>query len=362
MFFSFMLALALSIPVFSVSAAAPEGETIPDSWTYVVLGDFPFEIPLPKPFRLEEVGNDALFIESGEYSTDGTTATIDPNYFFFFFQKISTATSVDQYLAHLCYLPDGSSDNKVIAASGDEFPLEYTLADTFIANGIYLTPIHTNCRGLFPYYVMQYQDQVYHFALMDIGYGSDATLYNLAIANIRPVQKSNTPAIQYLLDNGIASGYPDGTFRPNDRINRAEFTKIIVGAVGLSTEGLCKMASFSDVMGTEWYGPFSQAARCAGIIGGYPDGTFRPARNINTAEAAKIVVEAFNLLAPHTDMPTDLPYEEAMYRCDEGEWYACYIQSLQDIDALPPSAQDPAHLLTRGEMAEIIYRVMTRVK
>ncbi|MDD3896774.1 MAG: S-layer homology domain-containing protein [Candidatus Peribacteraceae bacterium] len=166
---------------------------------------------------------------------------------------------------------------------------------------------------------------------------------------------TTTPAIQYLLDHGIASGYPDPSagsgqvalFKPENPINRAEFTKIIVGAVGLSTEGLCKMASFSDVMGAEWYGPFAQAARCAGIIGGYPDGTFRPARNINTAEAAKIVVEAFGLEVSVQDAET---------------WYAPYMETLEGIEALPSTATDPAHLLTRGEMAEVIYRVMVRVE
>ena len=357
MFFSFMVALALSIQAPTVSAVAPEDTTIPDSWTYVVLDDFPFEIPLPKTFRLKEAGSDALFIESGEYSTDGTTATIDPNYFFLFFQKISTATNVDQYLAHLCYLLDGSSDNRVIAASGDEFPLEYTFADTFIANGIYLTPIHTNCRGLFPYYVMRYQDQVYHFALMDIGYGSDARLYNLAIMNIQPIQESNTPAIQYLLDNGIASGYPDPSagsgqaalFKPENPINRAEFTKIIVDATRERQAidaclALSSVFPFPDVPVGEWFAPYVCTARQFGIVAGHPNGTFRPADSINTAEAAKIVVEAFDLDAPAQD----------------GEsWYQPYMQALESVGALPSSAQEPGHLLTRGEMAEIIYKVMT---
>lgn len=167
------------------------------------------------------------------------------------------------------------------------------------------------------------------------------------ISNSLFITRAFSVSIQYLLDHGIASGYPDGTFRPNDPINRAEFTKIIVGAVGLGTEGLCKMASFSDVMGTEWYGPFSQAARCAGIIGGYPDGTFRAAQNMNTAEAAKIVAKAFELT---TEEPGTDP------------WFQPYMQAIRGIDALPPSAQDPAHLLTRGEVAEIIYRVMTRTE
>ncbi|MFA7682014.1 MAG: S-layer homology domain-containing protein [Candidatus Peribacteraceae bacterium] len=162
-------------------------------------------------------------------------------------------------------------------------------------------------------------------------------------------EEEQTPAIQYLLDNNIASGYPDGTFRPENSINRAEFTKIIVGATHEKDQiGECIMLSsvtpFPDVAVEDWFMPYTCTARRFGIMDGYPDGSFKPAQNVNTAEAAKIVVGAF-----------ELETEAGNYE----NWYTPYVNALHSLDALPASTQDPAHLLTRGEMAEIIYRVRT---
>lgn len=164
--------------------------------------------------------------------------------------------------------------------------------------------------------------------------------------------------LQYLVQHNIVSGYLDNTFRPQNPINRAEFTKIIVGAVHEAAEiNACPLLSsvspFPDVSADDWFMPYTCSARRFKIMDGYPDGTFRPAQNINVAEASKIVAGAFGLTSTETPWPAN--------RSPEGEgWYQPYMDALNTLGALPASAQDPAHLLTRGEMAEIVYRVMER--
>jgi len=163
----------------------------------------------------------------------------------------------------------------------------------------------------------------------------------LAIFSDVPMQHPNAKAIDYVRDEGIVSGYPDGTFKPEQPINRAEFTKIIIEAVlgqaPLEHAGEC----FPDVNSEEWFYPYVCYAKRVEIISGFPDKTFRPGQNISFAEAAKIVANSFH-------MQTGL-----------GEpWYQPYIDALEEKNAVPPSLQDPAELLTRGEMAEIIYRIV----
>jgi len=86
-------------------------------------------------------------------------------------------------------------------------------------------------------------------------------------------------AIDYVQSRGIVSGYPDGLYRPDDAINRAEFTKILVG--GKVTERQLKEcvavlpSPFPDVVAGDWFAPYVCAAKHGGIIAGYPDGTFR---------------------------------------------------------------------------------------
>ena len=94
-------------------------------------------------------------------------------------------------------------------------------------------------------------------------------------------------AISTLANMGIVSGDPDGSFRPDDSITRAEFTKIAVGffdKTGDYVEG-----TYEDVSASDWYADFIDAAVDLGLIEGYPDGTIRPNASITRAEACTIV-------------------------------------------------------------------------
>lgn len=155
----------------------------------------------------------------------------------------------------------------------------------------------------------------------------------------------NADAIHFLEHEGIVSGYGDGTFHPEYAINRAEFTKIIIESANISTSTLCEIASFRDASLGEWFGPYVQAARCQGIINGYSDGTFRPSNNVNYAEAAKIVVETFDIPQPQYFRAPD-------------NWYDPYIDALASVGATPRNDINPGDLLSRGDMAQILYAVL----
>lgn len=91
--------------------------------------------------------------------------------------------------------------------------------------------------------------------------------------------------VAYASYRGIVSGYPDGTFKPNAPISRAEFASIAARFADLTkTEPL----SFSDVAKTNWaYDSIAKAAT-KNWLSGYPDGTFRPDNKINRAEVTSI--------------------------------------------------------------------------
>jgi len=159
-------------------------------------------------------------------------------------------------------------------------------------------------------------------------------------------------AVEYVQQQGIVSGYPNGTFKPDNPINRAEFTKIVMGSVATQEniracmEGIVPATiGFPDVPSYEWFAPYICIAKEGGIIGGYPDGTFKPQKTINFAEAAKIIASAFSV--PMTN--------------DSTVWYKGYVVALAQRNAIPLSLSSYDHLLTRGEMAEIIWRLKAGV-
>ena len=87
---------------------------------------------------------------------------------------------------------------------------------------------------------------------------------------------------------GIIGGYPSGDFQPNAPISRAEFAAVATRFFE-NTDIAYEEGLFSDIRGDEWFAKNFAAAFQLGLIGGYPDGSVRPARTITRAEACAIV-------------------------------------------------------------------------
>ena len=92
-------------------------------------------------------------------------------------------------------------------------------------------------------------------------------------------------AVSTLTNAGIIDGYEDGTFKPDGNITRAEFATIAVRFFEATYDG---GDLFSDIAG-HWAQDYINEAANAGIVDGYPDGTFRPQQYITRAEAMTMV-------------------------------------------------------------------------
>lgn len=99
-------------------------------------------------------------------------------------------------------------------------------------------------------------------------------------------------SINELAAAGVITGYPDDTFRPNDTVTRAEFVTMLMRLIG--EEGAT--SEFADVNG-HWAEKYIAKASEYGYISGYPDGTFRPDTDITRAEAFKIIASVFGFEA-----------------------------------------------------------------
>lgn len=168
----------------------------------------------------------------------------------------------------------------------------------------------------------------------------------------------NYEAIVELKERGIIGGYPDGTFKPNQVVNRVEALKIILKAadIDVPTDAAMGLAGFSDVDSSQWYAPYLRAALSKGIVSGYPDGTFRPAQTVNLVENLKML-----MLARGVNMNSIIvqgnPYADAF----KDQWYAKYVQYAKDrklIDADSDNKIYPDQGMTRGKLAETAYRLV----
>lgn len=160
------------------------------------------------------------------------------------------------------------------------------------------------------------------------------------------------PAISWLYKEGVASGdAATGKFFPDRSVNRAEFTKMTLLASG-EKEPLppCAAAPFPDVPKTAWFAPYICAAKVKGIIGGFPDGTFKPEIGVNFANSAKIFAKTFGV-------PTVT--KNAQFDAEQSIWYRPYTLALLHKGAVAETINAFTQTLTRGEMAEMLYRLKT---
>lgn len=100
--------------------------------------------------------------------------------------------------------------------------------------------------------------------------------------------------VQKLVSKKIISGYKDGSFRPMAKVTRAEFAKMVCIAMGWElTDPVTP--SFSDVAKGGWAYKYIETAKAHGVLTGYDDGSFRPGQKITRAEIAKVIAEALSL-------------------------------------------------------------------
>ncbi len=111
-----------------------------------------------------------------------------------------------------------------------------------------------------------------------------------------------------LSELGIMSGDPDGNLRLNDSVTRAEFSKIaIAGSVYRNSVATNSAISpFKDVQYTHWAAPYVKLAVTNGIITGYPDSTFRPENTVTYEEAVTICLKLLGYTAE--DFGVSWPY------------------------------------------------------
>ena len=164
---------------------------------------------------------------------------------------------------------------------------------------------------------------------------------------------ASSEAIIELKKQGIIDGYADGTFRAEQPVNRAEATKLLLGANNVLPQKSLS-STFHDLDSNAWFYDWIATAEKEQFVKGYSDQSFRPGNTINRAEFLKLAMSTaqidpseFSAENWYADVPTD-------------SWFAPYVQwaaENQVITTPKGSTWEPAKEITRGEAAEILYRL-----
>jgi hypothetical protein len=129
--------------------------------------------------------------------------------------------------------------------------------------------------------------------------------------NICQVAFTDVPAgstfydyVRCLSCRNVLGGYPDGTFHPNAMVTRGQLSKIVSNAAGFDDTPTGQ--TFSDVAAGSTFYLYIERMASRGIIGGYPDGTFRPNNSATRGQIAKIASNA----AGYNETPTGQTFED----------------------------------------------------
>ncbi|MDQ6423142.1 5'-nucleotidase C-terminal domain-containing protein [Paenibacillus sp. LHD-117] len=165
-------------------------------------------------------------------------------------------------------------------------------------------------------------------------------------------------AIDKATELGIAQGYGDGTFRPDDHATRAEFAAMLGRALGLDGEASgMDFADASDI--PAWARAFVAQLAEDGVIGGYEDGTFRPHGELDRTEMTVMLVRALGL---KTDAADTTPF------ADDGAipaWAKPYIAAAREAGLIQGTGGHnfaPDKRATRAEIVTLLLRALEWIK
>lgn len=149
-------------------------------------------------------------------------------------------------------------------------------------------------------------------------------------------------------------GYPNGTFKPDGNITRAEVATIIYRLMTPETRAKfqTRTCTLSDVQSGMWFNDAVCTLVKAGVISGYPDGTFKPNANVTRAEFSAMIARMFSVSYVGNNMFEDI----------NGHWAESYINILAKLGILKGDNgnADPDANLTRAQAAAMCNRLVGR--
>ncbi|AEI42402.1 carbohydrate binding domain-containing protein [Paenibacillus mucilaginosus] len=163
------------------------------------------------------------------------------------------------------------------------------------------------------------------------------------------------------VDAKVLEGYPDGTFRPDAPITRAEFVSVLQRLFGFRISASGGQAAFTDIEADAWYKETVTAALRQGYVSGYPDNTFRPNAPITREEAAVLAARMFRLEARHDGEGTMLPYPDADRISGFARNAAEAMLAEGSITGYPDGTFRPQEPITRAETVSLLKRLTGEV-
>lgn len=163
-----------------------------------------------------------------------------------------------------------------------------------------------------------------------------------------------TPYIEALADRGLVKGYGDGTYRPQETINRAQFAALVAASFS-ALDPVRGAVTFVDMPPTHWANRAIDQAQRRGFLGGYPDQTFRPNQGMVRVQAMVAVATGLKL-PPAPASGLGVYRDRAQIPSYAIDALASATQAGLVLNHPDPELLRPLETMTRAEVAVLIYQ------
>ena len=172
-------------------------------------------------------------------------------------------------------------------------------------------------------------------------------------------------AVTFLTDKQIVVGYPDGYYRPDQKVTRGEFSTMVIKALGLYEKDVPQIFNYKDTK-THWADRNIQVASYYGLVKGYPNDIFKPNDFVTRIEALTIVL---NALSPENIDSEQAKHFVSIYSdySEIPDWALIQSGQAQMLGLVyntpgHETTLEPMRHATRGELARFIFNMMEAVK
>ena len=190
------------------------------------------------------------------------------------------------------------------------------------------------------------------------GFGGGSTVSNTPVQQVPSYFNDmsghwGANAVNTLVGKGIIGGYPDGTFKPENNVTRAEYAKMLCIALGIPAGGYSDV--YSDVKSGDWFAPYVVALSNKGIITGF-DGKFDPDGKITRQDAAVMTYRAAKAMLKSGN--AYVIFNDEAKIADYAKEAVKELASLKVINGYDGNF-DPTNNTTRAQAATIICNVLS---
>ncbi|MDJ0620209.1 MAG: DUF1565 domain-containing protein [Calothrix sp. MO_192.B10] len=161
--------------------------------------------------------------------------------------------------------------------------------------------------------------------------------------------------IQALSAKGVIAGFPDGTFKPNDRVTRAQFAAIINKAFAPGAKRAA--INFNDVRSNYWGYQAIRTASSGGFLSGYPNNTFKPEQQIPRVQVLVSLANGLELTAPNQN---SLSFYNDASQIPNWAKDSVSAATVKQVVVNYPTVKQlkPNNQATRAEVAAFVYQAM----